>query len=149
LDKQFPEDTNAQYYELPVLRALIALRQGNPDKALEALEGARPYDLAMAGTDFVYNFGGLYPIYVRGEAYLAAHRGAEAATEFRRVLDHPGIVFGDPIGALARLQLARALALSGNMAQAKTAYQDFLNLWKDADPDLPVLAQAKAEYSRL
>src|ERR1035441_4620019 len=95
------------------------------------------------------NFGGLYPIYVRGEAYLAAHRGAEAATEFRRVLDHPGIVFGDPIGALARLQLARALALSGNMAQAKTAYQDFLNLWKDADPDLPVLAQARSEERRV
>ncbi len=149
LDRRFPEDTNAQYYELPVLRALIALRQGNPDKALEALEVARPYDLAMAGPDFTYNFGGLYPIYVRGEAYLAAHRGAEAATEFRRVLDHRGIVLGDPIGALAQLQLGRALAWSGNMAQAKTAYQDFLNLWKDADPDIPILAQAKAEYSRL
>ena len=149
IDKRFPEDTNAQYYELPVLRALIALRQDNPEKALEALEVARPYDLAMAGPDFVYNFGGLYPIYVRGEAYLAAHRGAEAATEFHRVLDHPGIVFADPVGALARLQLARALVSSGKLAQAKTAYQDFLNLWKDADPDIPVLAQAKAEYSRL
>jgi serine/threonine protein kinase/tetratricopeptide (TPR) repeat protein len=149
IDQRFPEDTNAQYYELPVLRALIALRQDDPEKALEALEVARPYDLAMAGPDFVYNFGGLYPIYVRGEAYLAAHRGAEAATEFRRVLDHPGIVFGDPIGALARLQLARALASSGNMSQARTAYQDFLNLWKNADPGIPVLAQAKAEYSRL
>jgi serine/threonine protein kinase/tetratricopeptide (TPR) repeat protein len=149
LDKRFPEDTNAQYYELPVLRGLIALRHGNPEKALEALEVARSYDLAMAGPDFIYNFGGLYPIYVRGEAYLAAHRGAEAAGEFRRVLDHPGIVFGDPIGALARLQLARALASSGDRAKGKTAYQEFFNLWKDADPDIPILAQAKAEYAKL
>jgi tetratricopeptide (TPR) repeat protein len=131
------------------LRALLALRRGNPDQALEALEVARPYDLAVAGPAFVYDFGGLYPIYVRGEAYLAAHRGAEAATEFQRVLDHPGIALGDPVGALARLQLARALALSGKIAQAKTAYQDFLNLWKNADSDLPILAQANAEYSKL
>ena len=121
--KRFPEDTNAQYYELPVLRALIALDRGNSAKALEALEAARPFDLAMAGPDFTYRFGGLYPVYVRGEAYLAARREAEAAAEFQRVFEHRGVVFGDSIGALARLQLGRCLALSGNLEKAKTAYQ--------------------------
>ncbi len=109
LEKRFPEDTNAQYYELPVLRALIALGQHQPEKALQALEVARPYDLASAGPAFVYHFGGLYPVYVRGQAYLAAHRPAEAAEEFQKVLDNRGIVLGDPIAALARLQLARAM----------------------------------------
>ena len=94
-------------------------------------------------------FGALYPIYVRGEAYLAAHQGAEAAAEFQKILDHRGIVVSDPIGALARLQLGRAFALSGDKTKAKTAYQDFLTLWKDADPDIPILKQAKAEYARL
>src|SRR5205823_4562882 len=111
---RFPEDTNAQYYELPVLRALIALGQHQPEKALEALEVARPYDLADAGPAFGYQFGGLYPVYVRGLAYLAARRPAEAAAEFQKVLDNRGIVMGEPIGALARLQLARAMVLSNN-----------------------------------
>ena len=94
-------------------------------------------------------YGELYPVYVRGEAYLAAHQGAEAAAEFQKILDHRGIVANDPIGALAHLQLGRALVLAGDKAKAKTAYQDFLTLWKDADPDIPILRQAKAEYSRL
>ena len=149
LEKRFPEDTNAQYYELPVLRALIALGQHQPEKALQALEVARPYDLAEAGPAFLYNFGGLYPVYVRGQAYLAAHRPAEAAVEFQKILDNPGIVLGDSIAALAHLQLARAMVASNNPAKAKTAYQEFLHLWKDADSDLPVLVQAKTEYSRL
>jgi eukaryotic-like serine/threonine-protein kinase len=149
LEKRFPEDTNAQYYELPVLRALIALGQHKAERALQALEVARPYDLAEAGPAFGYHFGGLYPVYVRGQAYLAAQRPAEAAEEFQKVLDNRGIVLGDPIGALARLQLARAMVVSNNTGKAKTAYQEFLQLWKDADSDLPVLVQAKAEYSRL
>ncbi len=86
-------------------------------------------------------------VYVRGEAFLAAHQGAEAATEFRKILDHRGIVISDPIGALARLQLGRAFALSGDKSKAKTAYEDFLTLWKDADRDIPVLKQAQAEYA--
>lgn len=146
LNKRFPEDTNAQYYELPVLRALIALGQHQPEKALQALEVARPYDLAAAGPAFGYHFGGLYPVYVRGLAYLAAHRPDEAAGEFQKVLDNRGIVLGDPIGALARLQLARALAASNKLDKAKTAYREFLDLWKDADSNLPVLIQAKAEF---
>jgi tetratricopeptide (TPR) repeat protein len=149
LDKRFPEDTNAQYYELPVLRALIALGQDKPEKALQALEAARPYDLASAGPSFVYQFGGLYPIYVRGQAYLAAKRPAEAAAEFQKVFENRGIVLADPIAALSRLQLARAMVASKDSGKAKAAFEQFFHLWNDADSDLPVLVQAKAEYSRL
>jgi eukaryotic-like serine/threonine-protein kinase len=149
LERRFPEDTNAQYYELPVLRALIALGQKQPEKAVQALEAARPYDLAAAGPAFGYRFGGLYPVYTRGQAYLAARRPVEAAGEFQRILDNRGIVLGDPIAALARLQLARAMVLSKDSRKAKIAYEGFLQLWKDADPNLPVLMQAKAEYSKL
>jgi hypothetical protein len=93
--------------------------------------------------------GALYPVYVRGEAYLVAHQGTEAATEFQKILDHRGIVVSDPIGALAHLQLGRTFALSGDTIKAKTAYQDFFTLWKDADPNIPILKQAKTEYARL
>jgi hypothetical protein len=95
------------------------------------------------------NFGSLYPVYVRGEAYLADNKGAEAAVEFQKILNHRGIVISDPIGALAHLQLGRAYALAGGMAKAKSAYQDFLTVWKDADPDIPILKQAKVEYAKL
>jgi Tfp pilus assembly protein PilF len=91
----------------------------------------------------------LYPLYVRGEAFLAAHQGAEAAAEFRKVLDHPGVVVNEPIGVLAHLGLARAYALQGDTARARGAYQDFLTLWKDADPDIPILKEARAEYEKL
>src|ERR1700719_4410375 len=93
--------------------------------------------------------GALYPVYVRGEAYLAAHQGSEAAAEFQKILDHRGIVLNEPIGALARLQLGRAYALQGDTAKARAAYQDFLTLWKGADPDIPILKEAKAEYAKL
>ena len=91
----------------------------------------------------------LYPAYLRGEAYLAGHQGREAAVEFQKILDHSGIVLNDPIGGLAHLQLARAYTLQGDPAKAKAAYQNFLTLWKDADPDIPILKQAKAQYARL
>ena len=94
-------------------------------------------------------WNGLYPVYVRGEAYLAAHQGSEAAAEFQRILDHRGIVWNSPIGALAHLQLGRAYAMQGDTTKAKAAYQDFLTLWKDADPYIPILKQAKAEYAKL
>ena len=100
-----------------------------------------PYELGIMDT--------LYPAYVRGEAYLAARQGREAAIEFQKILDHRGIVLIDPIGALAHLQLGRAYALSGDQTKAKTAYQDFLTLWKDADPDIPILKEAKTEYAKL
>jgi tetratricopeptide (TPR) repeat protein len=94
-------------------------------------------------------FGALYPIFVRGNAYLAARRGAEAAAEFQKILDHRGIVISDPVGALAHLQLGRAYALTGDTTKAQAAYQDFLTLWNDADPSIPLLKQARAEYAKL
>ena len=149
LERRFPEDTFVRFTYGPTLRALFALNRGEPANALELLQVAAPYDLALSGLAFFGFFGGLYPAYVRGEAFLAAHQGPEAAAEFQKFLDHRGIVFGDPMGALARLQLGRAFALSGDKTKAKTAYQDFLALWKEADPDIPILRQAKAEYAKL
>jgi tetratricopeptide (TPR) repeat protein len=149
LAKRFPEDTPVQFEYLPTLRALFALSQKAPLDAIEQLQTALPYDLAMPGTAFFAKFGGLYPAYVRGQAYLEAGRGREAAVEFQKVLDHRGIVLADPIGALALLQLGRALALLGEKDRARSAYQNFLILWKDADPDIPVLSQARAEYAKL
>jgi tetratricopeptide (TPR) repeat protein len=149
LENHFPEDTSVQFSYLPALRALFALNRHEPQKALELLQVAAPYDFAVPAVDFNAFFGGLYPVYVRGEAYLASQQGAAAATEFQKILAHRGIVAGDPIGALARLQLGRALALSGDKTKAEAAYQDFLMLWKDADPDVPLLKQAKAEYARI
>ena len=91
----------------------------------------------------------MYPVYVRGEAYLAAHQGSEAVAEFQKILDHRGIVLNEPIGALAHLQIGRAYAIQGDTSKARAAYQDFLTLWKDADPDIPILIDAKTEYARL
>jgi Tfp pilus assembly protein PilF len=149
LEKRFPEDTPVQFEYLPTLHALSALAQRAPADAVERLQRAVPYDLAMPGTAFLAKFGGLYPAYVRGEAYLAAGRGNEAAAEFQKVLHHRGIVLADPISALAHLQLGRAYVVSGDPVRAKSAYQDFLTLWKDADADLPVLKQAQAEVAKL
>ena len=109
---------------------------------------AAPYELGLPAYGF-YNWPNLYPVYVRGEAYLAAHQGSEAAAEFQKILDYRGIVLNEPIGVLAHLQLGRAYALQGNSAKARAAYQDFLTLWKDADPDIPIFKQAKAEYAKL
>jgi len=149
LEKHFPEDTFARFTYVPVLRALSAL-DGKPIEAVEQLQTTLPYELAGNGLNFNHFYlGGLHSAYVRGEALMAAHKYAEAAVEFQKILDHRGIVGADPIGALAHLQLGRAFALSGDKNKAKTAYQNFLTLWKDADPDIPVLKQAKAEYTKL
>jgi len=150
LDKRFPEDTFVKFTYVPVLRALSALERGKPLESVEQLQIALPYELAVNGLNFTHFYlGGLHSAYVRGEALLAAHRYAEAAAEFQKILDHRGLVGADPIGALAHLQLGRAFALSGDLAKSKTAYQDFLTLWKDADPDIPILTQAQAEYAKL
>ena len=149
LEKRFPEDTPVQFEYLPILHALSALAHQAPFGAVERLQPAVPYDFAMPGTEFFGKFGGLYTVYVRGMAYLAARRGQEAAVEFQKVLNHRGIVLADPIGALAHLQLGRAYVVSGDMVRAKSAYQDFLFLWKDGDPEIPVLKQARAEYTKL
>jgi tetratricopeptide (TPR) repeat protein/predicted Ser/Thr protein kinase len=149
LAKRFPEDTPVQFEYLPTLEALSALARWAPLDAIDRLKPAIPYDFALPGTAFFAKFGGLYPAYVRGRAYLEAARGREAAAEFQKVLDHRGIVLADPVGALAHLQLGRALALLGEKDKARNAYQEFLALWKDADPDIPVLKQAGAEYAKL
>ena len=117
--------------------------------AIQALQEASRYDLALGRIGFVGRFGGLYPIYVRGLAYLVARQPAEAAAEFRRILDHRSIVLVDPMDAMARLQLARALALAGETTRAKTAYDDLLMLLKNADPKIPVVEAARAESARL
>ena len=149
IEKRFAEDTGVRFSYLPALRARLALNNGESGKAIELLKVAARYELGLPRSAIHGNFGALYPIYVRGEAWLAAHQGAEAAIEFQKILDHRGIVVSDPIGALVRLQLSRAFAMSGDTTKAKTAYQDFLTLWKDADQDIPILIQAKAEYAKL
>jgi tetratricopeptide (TPR) repeat protein len=141
------EDTYDRFVNLPTLRALWALSQGDSANAVEALQIAAPYEMGVGSATGKY--GLLYPAYVRGQAFVMAGRGAKAAAEFQKILDNPGIVFADPVGAVARLQLARAFKVSGDTAKAKTAYQDFLALWKDADPDIPILKQAQAEYAML
>jgi eukaryotic-like serine/threonine-protein kinase len=154
LAARFPEDTSVKYNYLPVIRALLALkpslnRTSDASRAIELLRTAEPYELGTPRSSGYALFGALYPIYVRGLAYLNAHQGAQAAVEFQKILDHRGIVGSDAIGALARLQLGRAFALLGDKTKAKDAYQNFLTLWKDADPDIPILKQAQAEFARL
>jgi eukaryotic-like serine/threonine-protein kinase len=148
LAKGFPENTTLQFNYLPTLRAKLALLSSNPQQALDTLAVAGPYELGLPAYGY-YNWPNLYPVYVRGEAYLATHRGKEAAAEFQKILDHRGLVLNEPIGALAHLQLGRAYVMQGDTAKSRAAYQDFLTLWKDADPDIPILQQAKAEYAKL
>jgi eukaryotic-like serine/threonine-protein kinase len=141
LGKRFPEDTLVHFNYLPTIRAQLALSRIDSSKAFEALQATAPYELGWPG--------GMYPVYVRGLAYLAAHQGSEAAAEFQKILDHRGIVVKSPIGALAHLQIGRAYTMQGDTAKAKAAYQYFLTLWKDADPDIPILIAAKSEYAKL
>jgi predicted Zn-dependent protease len=145
LDRRFPENSVVRFSYLPVLRARIALNRGEAMKAIEALQAAVPYELGPSHE----LIGALYPIYMRGEAYLAAGRGTEASGEFQKILNHREIVGSDPIGALAHLQLGRAYAFVGDRAKAKAAYEEFFKLWIDADPEIPVLRQARAEYRNL
>jgi tetratricopeptide (TPR) repeat protein len=149
LERRFPEDTPVRFGYLPTLRGLLAISHGKPSDAIELLQVAVPNELAVPPISFFGFFGSLYSADVRGEAYLAVHQPAQAAAEFQKILGHRGLVLADPVDALARLQLGRAFALSGDRAKAKAAYQDFLTLWKDADPDVPILQQAKAEYAKL
>jgi len=146
LAKRFPEDTSVQSQYLPMIHAAIALRSGDTDKAVQALAATAPYELGQGTNIFAF---ALYCVHLRGEAYLAANQGAAAGVEFQKILDHPGVIVNEPIGALAHLGLGRAYALTRDSAKAKTAYQDFFALWKNADPDIPILIQAKAEYAKL
>ena len=141
LAKRFPEDTIVQSEYLPMIRGASALEVGNAAKAVEALAAATPYELGSALV--------AYPAYFRGQAYLKLGQGGTAAAEFQKIVDHPAAIQNDPVGALAHLGLARAYVLSGDKTKARTAYQDFLGLWKDADPEIPILKEAKAEYAKL
>jgi tetratricopeptide (TPR) repeat protein len=152
LEKRYPEDTSVQFSYLPTLRALNALNEGDAAKALEMTQAAAPYELAVPGTAYFTGsafFGAMYPVYVRGLAYSRLGRHREAAAEFQKILDHPGIGLNDPIGPMARLQLARALSASGDRAKSAAVYKDLLTLWKDADPYIPVVQEAKAESAKL
>lgn len=149
LEKRFPEDSSVRFSYLPVLRARLTLNKGEYANALELLNVAVPSELGAPRSIPHGYFGGFYPVYVRGETYLALHDGNRAAIEFQKIISHRGLVVSDPIGALARLQLGRAFALAGEVVKAKTAYRDFLALWKDADPDIPILRRASAEYFKL
>jgi len=133
-----------QRYFLPTIRASIDLARKNPTRAISALQNVS-YELGAIGPPT----GNAYPVYVRGQAYLKTHQGKEAAAEFQKLLDHRSIVLNSPLGALAHLGVARAYMLQGDSSKARAAYQDFLALWKDADPDIPILKQAKAEYAKL
>ena len=145
LDKTFPLDTLVQRYWLPTIRAALALERQDPSRAIEQLKAASAVELSEPASLAIY----LCPAYLRGEAYLMLHDGNGAAAEFQKFIDHRGIVVNFPWGTLARLGLARAYAMQGDKAKARAAYQDFLTLWKDADPDVPILKEAKAEYEKL
>jgi serine/threonine protein kinase/tetratricopeptide (TPR) repeat protein len=148
LHKQFPEDTIVQFMYLPTIRAELALRRKDPAKAIDDLQTAAPYELGSPGNTAAFT-PSLYPIYVRGQAYLAAHRGSEAASEFEKIIKWRGVVQNQPIGPLAYLALARANVLEGDTTNARSAFQEFFNLWRDADSDIPILQQAKIEYAKL
>jgi serine/threonine protein kinase/tetratricopeptide (TPR) repeat protein len=150
LEKRLPEDTFVKFTYAPVLRALSALERGKPTNSVQQLQIALPYELAANGLNFNHFYlGGLHSAYVRGEALIASHRYVEAAAEFQKILNHRGLVGLDPIGVLSHLQLGRAYVLAGDRIKAKSAYEDFLSLWKNADPDVPILKSARAEYDRL
>jgi tetratricopeptide (TPR) repeat protein len=145
LDKTFPLDTLVQRYWLPTIRAGLALERKDPNRAIELLKVASNIELSQSLYIGIY----MCPVYLRAEAYLMLHDGTRAAAEFQKFIDHRGLVVNFPWGAFARLGLARAFAMQGDTAKARTAYQDFLTLWKDADPAIPILKQAKAEYAKL
>ena len=132
------------------MRAQLALNHGEPAKAIETLRKAELYELGVPLSWFNGAFGAMYPVYLRGQSYLAASHGVEAAGEFQKILDHRGVVGADPIGALVHLQLGRARVLSGDVTSARAAYRDFTDLWSNADRDIPpILRAANAEYARL
>jgi eukaryotic-like serine/threonine-protein kinase len=145
LDKTFPLDTIVQRYWLPTIRAAVALGRKDPNRAIELLKVASTVELGVPTNVTIF----MCPAHVRGKAYLMLHDGYAAAAEFQKFIDHRGVVVNFPWGALARLGLARAYALQGDTAKTRAAYQDFLTLWKDADPDIPILKEAKAEYTKL
>jgi eukaryotic-like serine/threonine-protein kinase len=149
LEKRFPEDTSVRYNYLPTLDGLLAISHGDPPRAIQRLQIPAPHEDGVTGCAFFAFSGALYPAYVRGEAYMASNRPAEAAAEFQKIFDRPGLLLADPVGPRARLELGRALAKAGEKGKAKAAYHDFLTLWKDADPDVQILKEARTEFAKL
>jgi tetratricopeptide (TPR) repeat protein len=145
LEKRFPENTVVRFSYLPVIRARIALNRRDASGAINTLQVAAPYEFGASHE----LLGALYPVYMRGEAFLEAGQGAQAIVEFQKILDHRGVVVSDPIGTLAHLQLARAFASSGDKIKSRAAYTDFFTLWRDADREIPLLVRAKSEYANL
>jgi hypothetical protein len=150
LNHSFPSDTLVQKYWLPTVRAAVALEHNAPDNAIEALKASSAIELGQPAKTRVF----LAPAYLRGEAYLMLRDGNSAAAEFRKFIDYRGVVGNGPLGAVARLGLARAYAIEAETEptardKARAAYQDFMTLWKDADPDIPIYRRAKTEYKKL
>ena len=148
LHKEDPLNTLLNRYWLPTIRAAIELKRKRPDQAVDLLQAASAYELSEPWPSAPVAVS-LYPVYVRGDAYLQAGKGQQAAAEFQNIIEHPGIVMNFLLGALAHVQLGRAKAMTGDKEGALKAYQDFFALWKDADPDIPILKEAKAEYAKL
>ncbi|MGH9745926.1 MAG: winged helix-turn-helix domain-containing protein [Candidatus Acidiferrales bacterium] len=148
LQKRYPLDTLVNDYWLPVIRASVELNRRRPEQAIKLLEPAMPYELASPGT-WPGLGGPFYPAYLRGEAYLQLRRGGEAAAEYQKIVDHPGFMLACHLGALARLGLARSLDLQSDQTKTRAAYQEFFAVWQNADPDIPILIAAKAEYAKL
>jgi len=142
VSKDYPPNSSVLRFTLPRIRAALALNHKDANQAIEFLQ-------AISSDKWNGDMEGMHPGYLRGRAYLMLGNGNAAALEFQRIVDHPGLVLENPVGALARLGLARAYAMQGDTAKSRAAYQDFLTLWKDADPDIPILKQAKAEYAKL
>ena len=147
MKSRYPEDTIVRFNYLPTINAAIALDEGDQARAIELLKATYPIELGLAGGTNYLTY--LYPVFVRGLALLAAKQGSAAVEEFQKIVDHSGVVVNEPIGALAYLELGRAYTMEGDTAKGMATYQKFLTLWKDADPDVPILKQAKAEYAKL
>jgi tetratricopeptide (TPR) repeat protein len=151
LEKRFPEYTSLKFSYLPVLRGLECIHRGEPQKAFEMTQPAATYEFAVPGTAYYSGsfLGALFPVYVRGLALSQMGRHREAAAEFQKIVEHRGLTLNDPVGPMARLQLARALSASGDRAKSAAVYKDLLSLWKDADPDVPAVQEARAELSQI
>jgi hypothetical protein len=146
LEEQEPKNSTLREYWLPSIRAAAEISRKHPAKAIEILKTAAPFEL---GTPLPLQVGTMYPVFLRGQAYLLSQQGASAAAEFQKIIDNPGVVMTFPLGALTRLGLARAYAMEGDAPQARTVYNAFFGLWKDADEKIRVMEQAKAEYQKL
>jgi eukaryotic-like serine/threonine-protein kinase len=149
LEHRFPRDTVVKFTYVPTLRALAAVARNEPTRAIELLQANTPYEDAVPPTAFNFFFGSLYPVYVRARAFAANGQHQQAVAEFQKILDHRGLMMADPAGARALLEKARSLARTADQIGARAGYQEFLSLWNDADPDVPVLAQARSEYAKL